>query len=335
MSYQEIERRASQKKHERTVGELNAQIEHLLKERGILEKRVEEALSITGGNAKPISIKAKKGAKSESVAFAIASDWHVEETIKKQWVSGLNEFSLEIADARIQRFFRGVVKLTDIQRGGSDIDTLCLFLGGDLMTGYIHEELEESNGLSPVETVLWLFERVAGGIEYLKREGGFSRIIIPCCHGNHGRTGKKPRVSTSAANSYEWMLYKFLEQSIGGVEWHVADGYHIYADFYGKAIRFHHGDAIRYSGGVGGLTIPTNKKIAEWDKAKPAHLDVFGHYHQYQQSPKWCSNGSLIGYGPYSVRIGAGFEPPQQTYFLFDKDRGRTITCPIFCEGHA
>jgi len=29
------------------------------------------------------------------------------------------------------------------------------------------------------------------------------------------------------------------------------------------------------------------------------------------------------------VSIKAGYEPPQQTFFLFDKDRGRTITAPI------
>ena len=98
---------------------------------------------------------------------------------------------------------------------------------------------------------------------------------------------------------------------------------------YGKVIRFHHGDNIKFQGGIGGLTIPVEKAIANWNRATPADLDVFGHWHQCQQNPKWCSNGSLIGYNAYALSIKAQFEPPQQTYFLFDHKRGRTITAPI------
>jgi hypothetical protein len=60
-----------------------------------------------------------------------------------------------------------------------------------------------------------------------------------------------------------------------------------------------------------------------------ADLDVFGHHHTQVQGQRWVSNGSLIGYGPYSIKIKAPFEPPRQTYFLLDEERGRTGTWPI------
>lgn len=337
-SYFDLEREASRKKYQRSINELQAKIDFLLEELDKKTRQLDLVLGVQECDPKPVVIpppsrlKKNNRHRHESVAVAVASDWHVEEVVEASAVNGLNEYNLNIADTRIKKFFTNIVRLTETERHGTDIATLVLFLGGDLMTGYIHEELEESNALSPVETVDWLFERISGGVKYLQEHGGYDKIIIPCAFGNHGRTQKKPRVSTAAANSYEWLLYKMLAKSVKGPEWIVSDGYHLYTEIFGKTIRWHHGDAIVYNGGVGGLTIPTNKKIAEWDKAKRADLDVFGHYHQFQQSPKWCSNGSLIGYGPYSIRIGAGYEPPQQTFFLLDEKRGRTGTWPIFCD---
>jgi hypothetical protein len=110
----------------------------------------------------------------------------------------------------------------------------------------------------------------------------------------------------------------------------VSDGYHLLLDLYGKTLRIHHGDGLQYQGGIGGLTIPVEKAIASWNKGVPADLDIFGHWHQSQQNPKWICNGSLIGYNAYSVVIKAPYEPPSQTGFIFDKRYGRTITFPIF-----
>lgn len=321
----------SERKHQRTVTEYNEERKRLL---GIIEEQqlqVEAALAIGAEKAKISKIKPSKSADGEATAFAIASDWHVEETVDPKTVNGLNAFSLDIAEKRIQKFFQNVVRLTEIQRAGAKIDRLVLFLGGDLMTGYIHEELQESNGLSPTETVLWLQDQVASGVNFLSNH--FSEIVIPCSYGNHGRTTKKPRHATGAKNSYEWMLYHVLKKQLSDkADWHIADGYHLLLDCYGHTVRFHHGDGLKYQGGIGGLTIPVEKAISSWNKGIPADLDVFGHWHQSQQAPKWVCNGSLIGYNAYSVAIKAPYEPPSQTYFLMDAKHGRTGTFPIFLD---
>jgi hypothetical protein len=259
----------------------------------------------------------------------VASDWHVEETVEGKTINNLNEFNLDIAEQRINRFWQSIVRMAEIQRHGAKIDRLVLVLGGDLMTGYIHEELMENNALSPTQTVLWLQDQIASGVELLSKH--FGEIVIPCVYGNHGRNTRKPRHATGAANSYEWMLYKTMAKHMGNkAEWHVSDGYHLLLDLYGKTLRIHHGDGLQYQGGVGGLTIPVEKAIASWNKGVPADLDIFGHWHQSQQNPKWICNSSLIGYNAYSVVIKAPYEPPSQTGFIFDKRYGRTVTFPIF-----
>jgi len=327
--WQNIERATTAAQHAKEVEDLRKQLAEFSECAKETNEQLEIALALRQRLPALPPIKATGKDESEATAFAIASDWHVEETVDPRSVNGLNEFSLEIADRRIEKFFKSVVRLTEIERHGTKIDTLVLAMLGDAMTGYIHEELQESNGLSPTQTVLWLIQRIKCGLEYLKKQGGYSRIIVPCSYGNHGRTTKKPRHSTGAANSYEWMMWHILADACPTAEWQIADGYHNFLDVYGRTIRLHHGDNIAYNGGVGGITISVEKAIAAWNKARVADLDIFGHHHTQQQNPKWIANGSLIGYGAFSLAIKAPFEPPQQTFFLWDSKRGRTVTAPI------
>lgn len=316
---------------DKTQGEHNTERQRLLDVIESQQKQIDVAMAITADSPSVTRLKVDHKCDGEATAVAVASDWHVEETVDPRNVNGLNEYNLDIAEKRINAFFKNVVRLTEIQRKGTKIDRLILVLNGDLMTGYIHEELRETNSMSPTQTVIWLQDRIASGLELLGKN--FSEIVIPCCYGNHGRNTLKPRHATGAANSYEWMLYKTLEKYLGDkATWQVSDGYHLFVEVYNKLLRIHHGDGLKYQGGIGGLTIPVEKAIASWNKAITADLDIFGHWHQSQQSPKWVCNGSLIGFNAYAIAIKAAFEPPSQTYFLYDKKRGRTITAPVFVD---
>ena len=137
------------------------------------------------------------------------------------------------------------------------------------------------------------------------------------CHsGNHARTTKKQRIATEAGNSLEHYMYyvmrdRYKENS--RVKFQIATGYHSYVTFFDKyVVRFHHGHQINYQGGVGGITIPVNKAIAQWNKARLANLDVFGHFHTKFDGGNFFCNGSLIGYSAYAVSIKASFEKPSQ-----------------------
>jgi len=85
---------------------------------------------------------------------------------------------------------------------------------------------------------------------------------------------------------------------------------------------------------VGGIYIPTNKAIAQWNKGVRADLDVFGHFHQFIDAGNFVANGSLIGYNAYALRIKADYEPPKQAFFLVNKRfNSKSIVTPIFVEG--
>jgi hypothetical protein len=331
-TWSSIAREQADKAHKTEVDSLKAKLAQYQASVESLEKQLGIALSLGKTRIRPQPLTVSMSDKAEAVAVALASDWHVEETVESASVNGLNEYNLPTAKRRIEKFFSTIARLTEIERHGAKIDDLILWLGGDLMTGMIHEELAESNSKTPTQVILWLQDRLADGLATLKPH--FKRILIPTSYGNHGRTTVKPRHATGAAHSYEWLLYRILEGRCHGdqqIEFQIADSYFNFMTVFDRRLRFHHGDGLKFQGGIGGLTIPTEKAIASWNKSpNRADLDLFGHWHQYQQARHWLCNGSLIGYNAYALSIKASFEPPTQTYFLLDKKRGRTMTSPIY-----
>jgi len=215
------------------------------------------------------------------------------------------------------------------------IKNIVLALLGDFITGNIHEEFLETCSLQPMDAIWEVYEEIVSGIDFLLKNSD-ANLIIPCVSGNHSRITKQIHYSTESGNSIEYFMYRSIAKHYEGnkrVQVKVAKGYHCYLDIYGKVIRFHHGHAIRYAGGIGGITIPANKAIAQWNKARHADLDVFGHFHQLKNLGNWVCNGSLIGYNAFALRIKADYETARQCFFLFDRDRGLTITAPILVNG--
>jgi len=277
---------------------------------------------------KPAS-KLKKG-NSEAVAVIIASDWHVEERVLAAAVGGLNEVNLEICEDRIEHFFRNSLRLLEMFQQDININNIVLALLGDLISNYLHEDQQETNLLPPIEALQFAYEQIVRGIDMFLAHSNCS-ISIPCCFGNHGRMTKKKRSNNKVGTSLELVIYFWLVDHYRNeprVAVEIASGSLLYMDILNWKVRFHHGDNINWQGGVGGITIPSLKAIANWNTGRHADLDVFGHWHQYRDLGSFIANGSLIGYSPYSQDIKAPFEPPMQAMFLIDRDRTPALKRP-------
>ena len=272
---------------------------------------------------------------NEAIPIISLSDWHFEERVDPATINGLNEYNLEVAESRWTKCVQNSLKLVHKERSYSDIKQAVLWLGGDFITGYIHEELEESNYLSPTEATRFAKRMIITAIKFYLEHGKFEKLIIPCSYGNHGRTNKKPRVSTGYKNSYEWMMYHDVADYFSGdkrVQFIIPNGIFAYVDVLGYMCRFWHGDTVSYQGGIGGLTIPLIKAIQRYNQQQHADYNFMGHYHQLWQATKDCIvNGSGIGFNAYAQRIGASPEPPRQAFSLIDGKRGLTTKMEIYC----
>lgn len=304
----------------------------------IVRQQLEEAQGqleamkvVSNANSYTIQVRESKG--SSATAVAVASDWHWAEQVHAENVNGLNEFNPEIAKERAKTFFQNVARLLEICQKDSKIDQLVLALLGDFINGELREEAMQNNAQLQMEEVLDVYEALLSGINFLLEHTNVS-LVIPCHSGNHARTTKKIHIATEAGNSLEYVMYHMLARQFTGnkrVKFIIPTSYHSFLDIAGYTIRFSHGHAIKYGGGIGGIFIPSFKAISQWDKARHADLDVFGHFHQSKDGGKFVCNGSLIGWNEFANFIKADFEPPKQTFFLVDhKRKEKTVTTPIF-----
>lgn len=299
-----------------------------------LEQALDVALDLRRAHP-PRPIVAPTSARAAKVACAVfgASDWHVEKVIRPSHVNGQNEYNPDVARRRARAFVEGCLWLLDTHRRGARIDEAVLALLGDMIEGWIHEEFQSGNAMSPPEATLFAQELLGDVISTFLARARLRRLRVVCSRGNHSRLTKRTYINAAARLSYEWLMFRALAARFAKdprVEFVIEDGYHTYLDVFGKVLRFHHGDAVTYQGGVGGLTIPMLKKIQKWDQARPAYLDVVGHFHQLMHGGRFIVNGSLCGFDDYANWIAASPEPPQQVFFLMRPGRGLSAFAPVF-----
>lgn len=286
-----------------------------------LEAEKEAALKIasTGDTFTIKPHQAKDG--SETTVFVVASDWHLEERVKMGEVNDLNKYDLPTAKERAEKFFQIALHLTNLEAKNTPIRTMVLALLGDFFTGRLHEENLETCQLAPIDAAIEAKSWISSGIDFLLANSQLD-LVIPCHVGNHSRITKKVHKATEMGNSLETFVYKALAKEYENnkrVKFLISESYHSYLRVYDMTIRFHHGHEINYSGGVGGLTIPVNKKIAQWNKSRWADLDVFGHWHSFFDGGNFIVNGSMIGFNAYALRSGFSFEQPKQAFFAINK----------------
>lgn len=270
----------------------------------------------------------------ESTAILACSDWHMGEVVDPGTVNGLNEFSVEIGRKRAVAMFQRAAMMLDVARGLSGIKEMVVWLGGDFISGALHDDQKENDEISPTESIIVCEDMIVNGLRFLKKEAKLSRIVIVTSGGNHGRTTPKPRASTAHSTSFEQLMYWHLSSTVkdAGVSWKVENSYHNLLPIYDRVYRFHHGDCVKYLGGSGGLGIPLQKAIGDWDKTIPAYHDICGHFHTTSFARKFSVNGSLVGYNCFAMRNKCAFEEPSQNMLVTSRKRGNTLAMRVFAD---
>lgn len=290
------------------------------------------------------SRKTPKAPSGRATAVFVASDWHIEEGVDPKAVGDTNEYNLDVAWARARQYFESVVWLLKVKRHEADIDDVVIALLGDFITGLI--PMSDSSILrhaGPTRAAAIAREMLDEGLRYVQKHAGARRIIVPCVGGNHGRLTMKPVYSRAAQYNLESFMLGELAREFRhdkNFEFVTTDDFGITLDLEGLRVRFSHGDNVKYSGGIGGLTVPLKKARGRWNSERSEHadLDVLGHFHQAFDGGDFVVNGSLIGPTGYSRKGGFEYQPPEQIGFLVRPEspkaargsRGKVDTFKIF-----
>lgn len=270
------------------------------------------------------------------VPVLFASDLHWGEVVYPSQVNGANEFNIEIAHARLRRMVETATTLLKRHMVSPSYPGIVFVLGGDLVSGSIHEELSESNELDIMPTVIDLIGELRHAIELLADE--FGRVFVPCVSGNHGRNTKKMRAKNRNFSNFDWLicmqLAKWFERD-ERVRFLVPDGPDAFFNIYNTRVYLTHGDSFRSFGdsliGSLGPVIRGNHKKLGRNTAigRPHDLLMLGHFHQLTMLERIVINGSLKGFDEWAYTCGFGFEVAQQALFVIHPEHGRTFSMPV------
>ncbi len=273
--------------------------------------------------------------KSRRYAVALFSDAHIEETVNSNSVLGLNEYNINIAEKRIQKYFVNLVNCIN----ADNVSELIFASLGDTISGYIHEELAECNGLSPLEATYKAQSLIASGLEYICKNTKLASIKFIGIVGNHSRTTKKIHHANGFKLSYEWLMYKNIEDRCKSlnlpIEFAIPESEVAVVNTPdNKKFIFAHGFQIKGSGTgtVCGIYPALNRLSMKWRQVFGQDRVFIGHFHQWVSISNAVVNGSIIGYNTFALSNGMAFEEPCQYYGVFDNEMGEVLERKIYCK---
>lgn len=277
-------------------------------------------------------------ASSPGVPTLLISDLHWGEVVDPRQINGVNEYNLRIAHQRMDNLVEASVHLLKILDPKMRYPGIVLPLGGDMISGDIHEELEASNEMPTMPTVVDLYGKLVSVISFYADQ--FKRVFLPCVTGNHGRNTHKIRAKDRHHTSFDWMLYTFLAKRFEGdprVTFFIPDGPDAYYRIYEHKYLLTHGDQFRGGDGIigalGPLTRGNQKKQSRNSQIDMAYDTMaVGHWHQDIFLRRLIVNSSLKGYDEYAYANNFGFEPPSQQLWVTHPKYRITYRMPVLVD---
>ena len=279
-------------------------------------------------------VRTRKPSRNSAVAILHFTDWHVGELVTKNKTNGLNRFNPEICKERVDQLIEGAISLIRLHQETFKIEELLIVLGGDFVTGFLHPELEQTNALGPVEEQYLAIELLYKAITQIFEAVEPKKLRIVCHRGNHGRSTHKMQFKNDFETNNETLLYWVLRDRLQDkrIEWVIEKNAITYTEIIeGVYLRTAHGHQIKFRNGVGGLLVPANRWVLKQNQTKKAALTMLGHFHTRNQMKGILVSGSLKGFDEYALELGFEYEPPSQSFDLFDLNRRQfSASWPIF-----
>jgi hypothetical protein len=277
-------------------------------------------------------------ADNPGVPTLFLSDLHWGEVVKSKQIGGVNNYSLAIARKRMRYTVDTAVHLLRILDPAMRYPGIVVPLGGDMISGNIHDELQATNELNTMPTVLDLYENLVSAIGGLADT--FGAVFLPCVSGNHGRDTKKIWAKDRTHTSFDWLLYQFLAKRFAGdkrITFYIPEGSDALYRVFGWRYLLTHGDQFKAGdsiiGPIGPLFRGNQKKLARNSAVDQAYETMIcGHWHQYIHLERLIVNGSMKGYDEYASQGNFSFEPPRQGLWVNHPRYGITYRMPVLCE---
>jgi hypothetical protein len=277
----------------------------------------------------------KRPSKHEATLTAILSDCHWDEVVKPSEVGGINAYNRDIATLRLERWARGVVEQSTHYVHNVKVTGAVIMLGGDMLTGNLHDLAETNEDHLPGSLVYWA-EQLSAALTFVA-DGLDVPVHVPVVVGNHGRLTHKPRTKGRARDNLDWLIAHMAATHLkadGRFTWQIDDDADAWVQVHDTTYLLTHGDQVKGGGGIGGIWPPIMRMLArKRQRYQREFIAVMGHWHQLIQAPgqSLIVNGSTKGMDEYAAVSNFAPERPQQAAWLTTPEHGPTLQFPIFC----
>ena len=302
----------------------------------------DEVFKLAGAGAKTATpdwiVQGRPNPSSPGVPTLFMSDWHWDEVVKASQINGVNRFDRGVAHERVKVLVESALHLLRILSPKMDYPGIVAPLGGDIISGNIHDELVATNQFNTMPTVLdvlgvlkWVISTLADAL---------GRVFVPCVTGNHGRNTHKIWNKDRHATSFDWLIYMLLADHFKAdkrVTFLIPDGPDALYRVYDHRYLLTHGDQYRGGDGLIGCLGPIMRGDHK-KRSRNAQIDmefdtqIMGHWHQYIHHSRVIVNGSLKGYDEYAYNNNFGFEPPQQALWITHPKYRITYRMPVLVD---
>lgn len=310
------------------------------KNKNILDEKLVEVLQEAIIEYKPLKFNKpninKNNFNKTSESVVLLSDFHWDEVVDYEQMLGINEYSLEIAQRRIDTLFKQFIQNAQVY----GITTINLLLLGDMISGELHD-LAENSEVGIIKGVLQLADYISQHIQNLSRH--FDKIKILGLVGNHSRTHIKPRYKNKQTQNYEYILYEFIKREVKNIaEFDLPESYMKLHNIQGFEFLSLHGDIIKGGNGLNSTPGNLSRDISLLGGTLSQVGENFqyvnmGHFHtsnitKAYNGAKIIMNGSLIGPNEFSLGALKKGEPPTQTFYIVEREKGMRFIDFIDCQ---
>ena len=266
------------------------------------------------------------------------SDIHAGEVVKAEEVLGKNRYDWSLMEARLETVFGTATELLTKHLALPQYDGAVVVLGGDMVSGEIHDELTETNEKPVLDCTFDLSALLAG---HLKQWADvFGHVYVVGVAGNHGRLSYKPRAKGYTITNADYHTYRQVARLLAGderFEFNFPLARDVRFDVAGRRFLLTHGDQFRGGDGMIGPIGPImrgdvkKRTNAALGLAAQQEYDTLlcGHFHSTIMLPSLIVNGSLKGLDEYAMGINVRQEHPSQTLFTVHRKHGITWYVPV------
>lgn len=277
----------------------------------------------------PQWLRAKSSKKNHrGIANLMLSDLHLDEVVTPQQMGNVNAYDRKIAVRRLRETIERTAEVAKDNIQGIQYDGITCWLGGDIFSGNIHEELKITNEAPIMASFDFWIDPMVAALRLLADE--FGAVHVPGCVGNHGRNTYKSVMKNRVEDNFDWLFYRVLARELkhdNRFTFQLPTTADVSVRHYDHRYLLTHGDQFRGGSGISGIQTPLALGAYRKSRRQQAVDDPFdtmllGHFHQYMTLPGVLVNGSLKGYDEYASISNFGYEVPQQAFWITTPERG-------------